>query len=469
MIESVLEFGAAHVNITPSEPIPLAGFAYRNNQPFSDVASDLYLKAFVFRIAGRTKCLLIADILWWPPETIATIREDVREQWGIEAADVLLHATHTHSAPQTSARFAPGLGLLQKSWQQTLLTAVPEVIDMAMQTLQPAQLVRFRGSSSVSMNRRIDKRVDHPTADWPEGMIDREVTTVIVQDARNHPLGALVHFACHPTILRGARVSAEFPGVVCDHLAEYLGDNCVVGYLQGCSGDIGPVTEHVDAQPTGSFHEVERIGHQLANDVIGSLRGSPERIVPDSSPGSLTQVSLPFAHIPSHDELTSHAQDDNYVGEWARFLLEKNQPVATHAMLEIQQFPLGTDLSIVGFNAEMVSHYGILAKSLTGAGSYCVDRFSIRSGDAMSSPSPGGHTGPPLSAGTTDDETFGISSNGSALPCGYSNGMIGYIVTDHQLKNGGYEVDESTKYFALPSRFAEGNQQLIDDALRQIL
>lgn len=417
-------FGAAQVNITPTDPIPLAGFAYRNNQSFSGIASDICLKAFVFRVDDVTKCLLIADVLWWPPELIDDIRTDVQRRWGISAANLMLHATHTHSAPQTSSQFTPGLGLLHGGWQEKFLESIHDAIALALDTLQMARISRYQGQSHASMNRRVDKGVDRPTEQWPKGMIDRDLTTLLVQGVNGEPLGALVHYACHPTILRGAEVSAEFPGVLCDHIAQHLGDGCIVGFLQGCSGDVGPIVELSGAIENSSYQEVERIGNLIATDVIQSLGGEAETVIPDATSGHFAHVALPFEHVPAEVELREVANQSDYIGEWAKVMLDRPMPLRPDTTLEIQQLSLGTDLTLVAFNAEMVAHYGLLVKSL---------------------------------------------SNGNSLPCAYSNGMVGYVITDDQLDAGGYEADESTKYFALPSRFACGNQHLIEQAIKEAL
>src|SRR5699024_8373373 len=131
---------------------------------------------------------------------------------------------------------------------------------------------------------------------------------------------------------------------------------------------------------------------------------------------------LPFERVPPAEELREIADRDDYIDEWARILLDRQIPLRPGTIFEIQRFPLSSGLALVAFNAEVVAHYGLLVKS---------------------------------------------SSGGESLPCAYSNGMIGYVITDDQLDAGGYEVDESTKYFALPSRFARGNQRMIDDAIQE--
>lgn len=418
-----LLFGSADVDITPSHPVQLYGFAYRENALFTDVVSGLRLKAFVFRAGERTRCLVIADVLWWPAELIDSIRAEIHSRWGIEPGDLLLSATHTHSAPATSRRAHPGIGVVDEEWLHSFLAQMHTAIDTAMHSLQPARMARYRGTSQVSMNRRIDKGVDSATSAWPEGEIDRELTTLLVENEQGDPLAAIIHFSCHPTILRGALVSAEFPGVVCDLVREHLGDACTVGFLQGCCGDIGPVVTESKMGKNEDFEEVIRLGRLLTADVLESLTGEAEAITPVATAGQLVPVALPFAHLPSTADLEEESHREDYNGDWARILLERGS-VPASAGLEIQHFPLGTDLALVAMNGEIVSRYGLHVKSL---------------------------------------------SDNTALACGYSNGMTGYIVTDQQQLNGGYESGESSRWLMLPSRFALGNEARITSALEQLL
>jgi hypothetical protein len=60
-------------------------------------------------------------------------------------------------------------------------------------------------------------------------------------------------------------------------------------------------------------------------------------------------------------------------------------------------------------------------------------------------------------------------SDGRTLPLPYSNGMIAYVVTDQQLAEGGYEADDSTPWFALPSPFAPGIEARVTGAIAKAL
>lgn len=55
-----------------------------------------------------------------------------------------------------------------------------------------------------------------------------------------------------------------------------------------------------------------------------------------------------------------------------------------------------------------------------------------------------------------------------AICVGYANGMIGYVMTEQQIKDGGYEPDESAKYFALSGTYSSGVEKKIKAAIQSM-
>lgn len=91
--------------------------------------------------------------------------------------------------------------------------------------------------------------------------------------------------------------------------------------------------------------------------------------------------------------------------------------------LKVQYIKLNEQLSLLCCNAELVQAYGLFIKQLAG----------------------------------------------NILPLGYSNGMIGYVPTQKQLAEGGYESVESIFYFGLPARLSSDNERNIQQAFKKIL
>lgn len=92
--------------------------------------------------------------------------------------------------------------------------------------------------------------------------------------------------------------------------------------------------------------------------------------------------------------------------------------------LEMTKIMLGRDLGLLTFNAEMVLQYGLLVKQRSG---------------------------------------------GTMLPLAYSNGMIGYVTTQQQLEEGGYESRGAFPYFGMPGPFDASTEGRIEIAIESLL
>ena len=90
---------------------------------------------------------------------------------------------------------------------------------------------------------------------------------------------------------------------------------------------------------------------------------------------------------------------------------------ADSALLEMTRVLLGSQLGFFTFNAEMVVRYGFLIKQE------------------------------------------------SLLPLAYTGGMIGYVTTEQQLAEGGYEAREAFRYFRMPGPFAASTESRIHEAI----
>ncbi len=60
-------------------------------------------------------------------------------------------------------------------------------------------------------------------------------------------------------------------------------------------------------------------------------------------------------------------------------------------------------------------------------------------------------------------------SNSRVLPIPYTNGMIGYVVTAEQVRQGGYEPDDSYPYVYRFGRFTTGAEEIIRSTVAQLL
>jgi hypothetical protein len=420
MTTGPLHVGVAQVDITPVAPTPLAGFAVRNNARFEGIDHPLSLKAFWWSVGDEHALLVVADILWWAPEEVDRLRARIARQWRIPEERIILHATHTHSAPHSSRVFTESLGIWDDAWIELLETRLFEAVGAAWEARVPARVRRGQGSSGIGINRRVALGVE-PEA---TSMVDPEITVLRIDRETGEPIAVLVHYACHPTINELPRVSPEFPGVMCERVSARHGNSPIVAFLQGTCGDINPLP-FLDRgkRPIGDADVIE-MGEVLAGDVLRVLDAPMDEVPIIGISSTRTVAMLEMEQIPSPEELDVAKDEPGVTGEWARVLLANPELCAKQLGVEITHLRLGEDLAFLAMAAEVTTPYGLAIKGTTGK---------------------------------------------CTLPLPYSNGMVGYVITDAQLAQGGYEAIESTTYFGLPSAFAPGIEHTFMSAITRAL
>lgn len=408
IMEQQLWMGTAKIDITPKQPVELAGFESRLGMGgFLGVVQPLYARMIYYRhvdVKGReSQALLVsADIIWWDNERSAQLRKRLSDVHGIPANAILLHGTHTHSGPQTSDQFTAALGTFDLSYVQQLEEWAAEGVSAAIANEEPVTAGQGTGSIHLGMNRRLMVDGQCFMQPNPQGPTDPELRVIGYSRLDGSAKAILIHYTCHPVITREHLVSSEFTGYAMSYIEEAVGEQVVAAYLQGWCGDINPWKQ-------GDAKDVRQGGQWLAEEALKVLKSGLKPLLPCGLIAGKHQVRLPFQALPSEDELLVCTSQPGIIGEWSRKLLEQpDRRLQKDAVLDIYRLPLAEQLSVLAVNSEVVVEYGLYLKQL---------------------------------------------SYGRFLPLGYTNGMIGYVPTARQLGEGGYEADQSTKYFLLPSSF----------------
>ncbi|MCL6444391.1 MAG: hypothetical protein K6T83_13220 [Alicyclobacillus sp.] len=277
---SVKLYGAAgRVMITPEETIGLAGFdpgKYIAHPPY-DILDDLFARVLLLddghqRIAlVSVDCCMTHEEEAWVCDPKGASQEfkiihpmfpkGARAQWaeaaGVPEANLIVCATHTHSAPFYFA----------EKYTFRIRDAIREVSVR----LAPVNLSVSVGQSTISAFRR-------PTLyPNPAVPVDQSLYVLFIETTSGDPLATVVNYAVHPTILHPSpvqaanRVSAECVGWAMKQLEEEVGKGFVALYLQGYSGDIAPLLPGIGG--TGdTYLNVKRAGNELFLSVREALR-----------------------------------------------------------------------------------------------------------------------------------------------------------------------------------------------------
>ena len=151
-----LQLGFAEVNYTPSIGLDMVG-NYRGDDYASRGTHDsLYAKAIVaVGKEGKKTAIMSVDICFINEEAVQFMRAYIASNSDLEAPNIMIHATHTHSGPKSQ---------LDAPQAKTYLTKAADAIIRANEQLKPTRLLAGRTSEHrVSHNRRLKGgRWHHP-------------------------------------------------------------------------------------------------------------------------------------------------------------------------------------------------------------------------------------------------------------------------------------------------------------------
>lgn len=403
--------GCSKQDITPEEPIELAGFAHRQGKA-DTVHSKIFLKVFTIRSQGKHFVSIIADIIWWDSSFVSKLKSELQKQFHLKSKEVVFHATHNHSAPQTSDRFSEKLGRLEVDFLTLLEKSVMAGVRESLSGLEKVYMEIGKGTSDIGIYRR--KKVNGEILMAPnyEEPVDNDLTIIKFITEREEVKGVWIHYSCHPTTTDENSISAEFVGH-CTELVERKLPGSSVAFLQGCCGDIRPALVKENRFYRGSLQDIVAQGEKLAEDVWEVFSEPSERVDVETIEIHTTHLNLLFEKIAMSTNIAKSLED-----EWQKKVKNKNKNV-----LDIQYINLGDKVKFLCFNAEMVQEYG----------------KQIKVADPL------------------------------ILPLAYSNGMLGYIPTEKQLDEGGYESVDSIYYFGFPGKLSSSTQKEIQLKIEEII
>lgn len=406
-----MKAGAASVDVTPHWPVQLAGFSSRGGLPTDECAAPIHVRAVVLesRSGSERICIMSAELLNWPREREQEHRRIVAHAAGVDPGNVILCATHNHSAPQPNTTCCPSMGVADGRFLESFTNSLVEAAQAAADRLEEVVARRNTIDHDLGRQRRIIIDGAVTTGTNLLGPDDSALTVVGFYDVHDRIIAGFVHYTCHAVVSAENVISGDFPGYACSILEQALGG--VFLYLQGCCGDINP-----GSFTTAGIIEAERVGRGLAASARRALDGATS-LGRDIFSSEFSEVALPMIHdlAECDDE-----KDGRLIDEWRTTMAAHPERVRGAESLTIRVLHITEDFGLVSMNGELSVEYGLTVRRLSG---------------------------------------------GRLLPVAYSDGMIGYVPRQHQLLEGGYEPVQAAYYYGLAGRFSPGIEKSIDGAL----
>lgn len=284
-----LHVGTAAVEINP-DVIP---FQLRSG-PSKYVHDPLHVRAVAFQNGDGRAAVALIDAIGYGREQSDKAKAIVAERTGWKPEEMLVSATHTHTAPK-GGDTSPG----RIAYEQKRFDGIVAALTQAIASLQPAR-VGFGSDEEPSevLNRRwhlkpgtMDKnplgqydkiRMNPPRQNIvrPAGPTDPEVCVIYAQTKRGKPLGLIANYALHyvggiPKVIdeKGREVgmaSADYFGEFARIMPFRVGGskpptNFVAFVNNGSSGDINNIDFLQKRAPRAPFEQIRIVAGKTAD------------------------------------------------------------------------------------------------------------------------------------------------------------------------------------------------------------
>lgn len=286
MYAQQLKVGAAKRIITPSPLIAISG-GVGTPKPATQKRGELYVRAMVLAKGNERIAIVNIDNLGWPAALGNKSRKLIKD---IPAENIIIGATHTHSAPDAYA-FSDENGNHGADLQYLDQCAVKiaDAVNEASQNLAPAHLKIAVGDAKgkIAYNYYAPELYD------PRCGIIQAIG--IEGKKRDKALATLVNYAIHPEVLGNDQgiLSPDLIGPLYDRIEEKTGGIAV--FMNGAQGGMITADNRLeDAEEARSWEECQRIGNLLADEALRIVSDAPVQQNPTIFCANKT-VSFPIA------------------------------------------------------------------------------------------------------------------------------------------------------------------------------
>jgi putative membrane-bound dehydrogenase-like protein len=420
-ISFAAQIGAARIDVTPTEPIRLTGYAARK-APHVGVEQKLWAKALAIGTDGEGPAVLLTlDNCGVADETYREVGRRLAKH-GIKQDRFTIACSHTHSGPALK-NWAPNIFVRDLTPEEQgaidrytagLIDKLEQVAVAALKDRQPGELAWSQGKAGFAKNRRS-----------ASGPVDQALPVLKVTGADGKLRALVANYACHCTTLGG-----QF-NHVCGDWASYAQEyierdhpGAVALITIGCGADANP-------SPLGGadfgLALSKKHGEELAAEVkrLLGLTFTPLR---SKLQTGIKEIALPFGPHFTREQWLARSTNTGIVGYHAKKWLARldggeKPPESLH--YPVTTWTFGDDLAFVFLPGEVVVDYALRLKR------------------------------------ELDSQRLWVSGYANYVPC--------YIPSRRILAEGGYEAEDSLWYYDRPARISTNAEDLIIRTVEELL
>ncbi|HTE24271.1 hypothetical protein [Flavitalea sp.] len=318
---------------------------------------DLSASALAIKKKEKTVVIVGIDLRGFDHMLIDYVKKEITRSTNIPASAIFINASHTHFAPVVQAfpSYGAYMQMPDSFYLDRVRKSVIKSVELAISNMVPANLYFGRGTTKIGRNRSSANK---------QTPYDSTLDALRIEDKFTKTQNVLFLTGCHPVSRNTGRESftmtANYPGVTRALVQKRTNAGMSI-FLQGCGGDINPVSD-----------DYNKTGMDLAIDVMKILNEKMEKIDGDIS-YSLDTILIPI--IPWSKEkieafkIENSGKEGNVSAEknvrWADAMISNynNHTVPTTWPVYVQTLNIG-NWKLVGLSREAVTEYGMAIKNL---------------------------------------------------------------------------------------------------------
>lgn len=261
--DPVFRAGAYAIDVTP-KTFPISVNGGMSDRQLTSANDPLHARCLVLDDGKTRLAIVVVDSCMLPRELVEEAKARASKKTGIPMSNMLISATHTHSAPTTSGVFQSEPNA---DYVEYLTGKIADGIEKAHGRLatarigwgsvkEPSQLYNRRWKREQGLipadpfGQTTDRVQMNPGYQAkglvePAGPVDPEVSVLAVQTKEGKPIALLANYSLH-YVGGNPQLSGDYFGAFADRLGQLLeqesGSGAFVGIMSnGTSGDVNNV------------------------------------------------------------------------------------------------------------------------------------------------------------------------------------------------------------------------------------
>ena len=347
--EATYQVGAAKVEITPTTPVLLSGYAARGMVEIDRVEQQLWARAVAIGSDDEGPVVLISVDNCGVPLAVRRKVAEALEPHGVANERLVVSSTHTHSAPMLtgvlanlfSADIPAPMQAKIDRYTNRLTAKMIEAAELALKNRQSARLRYGVGKIGFAINRRT-----------PGGPTDHDVPVLSAVDAAGNIQAIVLGYSCHCTALAAVPfISGDWAGYSSAHLEAEFHDAVALTMI-GCGADQNP-------HPRQKLEHAQQHGRMIGEEVKRLLQ-SKLKPLSKKLTSTYREITLEFDKFPSRSEWEKRSQLDGITGHHARKIVaqwERTGKLPEQIPYPVQTLHFGDELAMVFLANEVVVDY----------------------------------------------------------------------------------------------------------------